>query len=315
MRIDYFVVDIPMNTAPNRSNKVGRFFLTARRAFNVLQGNDPLRMAGATAFFTTFALPPIMIILFQLFSLFLSKRSVGSEIMEVLTSTLGTEGANQLRQTTRGLRTLAQTWWLAILGFIFLLFIATTLFMVIRNTINDIWEIRLKKRRSFLFTLKVRMQSALFIVVTGVLFVIFVGIEAAQAVAGDYIAELSDTAGFVFRLVFSQVTAILVVTGWFIILFRFIADARPPWRVVIAGGMLTGILFFAGKSGLSVLLREGNVATVYGASGAIVLVLLFVFYSSFILYYGASFIKAYADMRKLSLQPGSRATTYRLTDA
>lgn len=279
-----------------------------------MQGNDPLRMAGATAFFTTFALPPIMIILFQLFSLFLSKRTVGSEIMEVLTSTLGPEGATQLRQTTRGLRTLAQSWWLAIFGFVFLLFIATTLFMVIRNTLNDIWDIKLKKRRGFLFSLKVRLQSALFIVLTGVLFIVFVGVEAAQAIAGQYIEEVSATAGTVFRIVFSQVTAIIVITGWFIILFRFIADARPQWRVVIAGGLLTGTLFFGGKSLLALLLREGNVATVYGASGAIVLVLLFVFYSSFILYFGASFIKAYADLRQESLHPGQKATKYQVTD-
>src|SRR5581483_8692549 len=112
-----------------------------KNSFNRLQRNDPLRIAGATAFFTSFALPPIMVLLFHFFSIFFSRQLVGSELREVLTAALGTAGAEQMRMTARGLSHLAQNWYMAVLGILFLIFVATTLFKVIRNTFNDIWNI------------------------------------------------------------------------------------------------------------------------------------------------------------------------------
>jgi membrane protein len=116
-----------------------------KQAFIEMKKNDPLRMAGATAFFTTFALPPILIILFLLFTLFLSGRVVGTEMMEILSSTFGRGSANQIRTTTRGFRDIAQNWYIAAGGLVFLLFVATTLFTVIKNSLNDIWDIRVKE--------------------------------------------------------------------------------------------------------------------------------------------------------------------------
>jgi len=107
-----------------------------------------MRMAGATAFFTTFALPPIFIILFQLFSLFLSKKVVATEMMAILSNTLGRASALQIRQTTRGFGTLARNWFIASAGFVFLVFVATTLFSVIKNSLNEIWQIKVRETRN-----------------------------------------------------------------------------------------------------------------------------------------------------------------------
>src|SRR3982751_2319051 len=112
------------------NNRAGLVSLL-RLLFREMKNNDPLRLAGATAFFTSFALPPILIILFQLFSLFVNRRFVGSEMMQVLKDTFGEEGANQIRVTARGFRTIATNWYTATGGFLFLIFVATTLFTVI----------------------------------------------------------------------------------------------------------------------------------------------------------------------------------------
>ncbi|MGZ8559032.1 MAG: YhjD/YihY/BrkB family envelope integrity protein, partial [Chitinophagaceae bacterium] len=96
------------------------------------------------------------------------------------------------------------------------------------------------------------------------------------------------------------------------VLFRYLADGRPSWRVAIAGGCLTGVLFAAGKTLLSFLIKNSNISTLYGASGSIVLVLLFVFYASFILYFGASFIKVYADYIQQPLILVNKAFRYQL---
>ena len=288
------------------------FLRLLARSFIQMKKNDPLRMAGATAFFTTFALPPIVIILFQLFSLFLSKKLIGSELMETLSETFGSDVAEQIRHTTIGFRTMVHNWYIAIPGFLFLLFVATTLFGVIKNTLNDIWLIKLKERPGLLFNLRLRARSGAVILVTGLLFLAGMLLDGIEILAGDNIEKIFAGSGKYFKTAINEIAGIIVVTVWFIVLFRYLADGRPSWKAAIAGGFLTGLLYSGGKTLLSLLMRNNNVANIYGASASMVLMLLFVFYSSFLLYYGASFIKVYSDATGQPIEPIDKAYAYRL---
>lgn len=285
-----------------------------RQAFAELKRNDPLRMAGATAFFTCFALPPILIILFRLFTLFLSRKLVGPEMMEALSNTFGPEGAEQIRITTRGFRTLMQNWYTAIAWFLFLVFVATTVFIVVKNTLNVIWKVRVRERPGFLFYLRLRGRSLLIILLAGILFLAGLLLDGFEVLAGKYLDQVLPGGGIFFSGILNELIGAVIVTTWFIILFRYMADARPSWKVVIGGGFLTGILFSAGKVLLGILLRKSNIGSIYGASGSLVLLLLFVFYSSFILYFGASFIKVYAAALRQSLNPVDNAYQYRILE-
>lgn len=285
--------------------------LLLTNSFKELKNGDPLRMAGATAFFTTFALPPILLILVQLMSLFISKKLVGSEMMKMLTRTLGNASAAQIRQITRGFGGLAQNWYIAVAGFIFLLFVATTLFTVIKNTLNDIWNIKVKERPGILFNLLFRARSLGVIFAAGILFIASVFIDSFKIVGGTH--QPSSWWGLFLKASLNGVVVVIIITTWFIVLFRYLCDARPTWKATIAGGFLTGLLFSAGKLLLSFLLKNSNMVSIYGASASIVLILLFVFYSSFILYFGASFIKVYSEAMGQPIIPlHEKAYRYRL---
>jgi membrane protein len=296
------------------TNKQINFWVILGRSFSEWRRNDMLRMAGATSFFATFALPPILIILFQAFTLFLSQRYVGSEMMEILTETFGRGSAEQIRVTTRGFRSIANTWYLAAGGFIFLLFVATTLFSVIKNTLNDIWDIRVKERPGILVHLKLRGKSLLILCLAGLLFLISVLLEGVEAVAGSYMQQLLPGTGLLLGSVLSEVISLIIVTAWFILLFRYLGDARPHWITAITGGGLTGVLFSIGRELLSYLVQRSNVGTIYGASGSLVLLLLFIFYASFILYFGACFIKVHAEQTHRPLKPLHHAFHYELQE-
>jgi membrane protein len=283
-----------------------------RLSFNEIKKNDPLRMAGATAFFTSFALPPIMLILFEVFSLFLSKRLVGRELRELIADTLGKDGAKQVLQTARGFNTLASNWYIAAGGFLFLVFVATTLFSVIKNSLNEIWNIGVKEKPGFLFNVKLRARSFAIILVAGILFLAGIVLDSFELLAGNYIQSIWSQGGVYFTSALNEIVGAVIVTTWFIVLFRYLADGRPSWRVSIAGGCLTGVLFSVGKEILSLLMRNSNLNNIYGASASIVLILLFVFYSSFILYYGASFIKVYAEHRNEPHRLISKAYRYKV---
>jgi membrane protein len=295
------------------NNRAGLVSLL-RLSFREMKNNDPLRLAGATAFFTSFALPPILIILFQLFSLFVNRRFVGSEMMQVLKDTFGEEGANQIRVTARGFRNIATNWYTATGGFLFLVFVATTLFMVIKNSLNDIWKIRVKERPGFTFYLKTRGRSMLVILLAGILFLASLFLDGLQVLTGHYLEKLLYGGSDFLMLLIGKITGVIVVAAWFILLFRYLADAHPSWKVAILGGCLTGVLFTLGKALLSYLIIRSNVNSIYGTSGSLVLLLLFVFYSSFILYYGASFIKVYAEIKGKPLTPDAHAYQYELQE-
>ena len=303
---------MPLQTKTLSDNRLLMFWQLIRQSFAEIKKNDPLRLAGATAFFTTFALPPILIILFQLFSLFLSKRLVGEEMMKIFTETLGKASAAQITHTTRGFGKLASNWYIAAGGFLFLVFVATTLFSEIKNSFNDIWNIGVKDRPGILFNLKLRARSLGIIIVAGLLFLAGIFMEGFEILSGNYLEKIWPTGGRFFKGALDEIVSVVIFTIWFIVLFRYLADGRPSWRVAIAGGCLTGVLFAAGKTLLSFLIKHSNISTLYGASGSIVLILLFVFYASFILYFGASFIKVYAEAIQHPLNLVNNAYRYQL---
>ena len=177
---------------------------------------------------------------------------------------------------------------------------------------NEIWQIKVKDRPGALFIFKLRARSMGIILIAGLLFLAAIFLDSFEAMAGDSFAKIFPSGGRFFKGFLNEVVALIAFTTWFIILFRYLADGRPSWRVTIAGGCLTGVLFSAGKSLLSYLMRNSNISTVYGASGSIVLILLFVFYCSFILYFGASFIKVYAEEIAQPLQLVNKAFRYQL---
>ena len=266
-------------------------------------------MAGATAFFTTFALPPIVFLLAQLFGLFIGRRNMGRGLVQNLSDVLGTDGAEQVRQVLRSIRGFSDKWYVIVVGFLFLFFVATTLFNVIKDSLNQIWQIGIKEKPGILFMLSIRLRSFAVILLVGILFFADLFFQSIQLLAGNYVDTIWKGSGVYFQSILSHVASIIIVSAWFIMLFRFLADGRPRWKAAIVGGLLTGILFSIGRMVLKVLLVDSNIGTLYGASGSFVLILLFVFYSSFILYYGACFIAKYSEKKQWSILPNSKAYT------
>ncbi len=280
------------------------------KSFIEFKKNDPLRLASSTAFFSTFALPPIIIIIIQLLGVFLNKRAFGSNIMQKLTSALGETSALQIRSILRNVYSLSDTWYITTFGFIFLLFVATTLFVVIKNSINQIWKIGLKDHPGFFFHLGQRARSLGIIALAGFLLFCAFLLEGIRVFLDQYISDYTPKAGnFINELIF-----LLITTIWFSILFRFIADGRPRWKASLTGSIFTAILFTFGKIILKVLLTNSNLGAIYGTSGAILLIMLFIFYSSFIFYYGACFIYIMSEEIGEPIKPVSKAYKYRLEE-
>lgn len=283
-------------------------------SFNEFKSNGPLRLAGATAFFTTFALPPILIIVVQIIGLVFNAKNLSDKFFNYLAETLGRQSAAQVKQTFSGFTALAKNWVITICGFVFLMFVATTLFKVIKDSLNDLWDVKAKTKKPFKLQLKTRAISMMVILLSGILFIAGMVIEGFVSILPYLTDELpSHTANFL-KTLLNHTVSVLIVTAWFSILFKLLPDARASWKVVITGGFFTGILFTAGKMVIRYALSFGNLKNIFGASSSLVLLLLFVFYSSFILYYGACFTRVFATFIKEPIEAGDDAVKYKIVE-
>jgi len=290
------------------------FFSTARNAFILYQKNDPLRLAGATAFFTNFALPPILIILIRLFGMFTDRRMLATHLFERLANILDENSIQQIRSTLRNIRGIDQAWYFTLFSFVFFLFVATTLFNVIKNSLEQIWNIGQKDKKGFLNTMKSRAISVIIILLAGILFFIGLLADSIQAIIGAYLNTNSPSFGLILTSILNQLIFVFIVTTWFTMLFRFLTNGRPTWKAALSGGLLTGCLFTAGKYILRILLPLSNISNIYGSAGSLIVIMLFVFYSSLIFYFGASYIKALSIGRETPIIPKNGSFAYEMTE-
>jgi membrane protein len=268
------------------------FVLSIRQAIQLFIQNDPLRMCGATAFFTTFALPPILIILVQFLSFIIDPETIRQNLYINLSGIVGTEAVVQIGAVIRAFREITDSTLAFSLGFLFLLFVATTLFKVIHSSIHQLWSLEKPDKSKSIQTLINRFKSFLIILLSGVLFIVGIATESFQVFISTYAGKYSETLSGYLSATLSFIFSLLISALWFLIIFRYITSHRPRWRIAWVGALFTSLLFFIGKAVLHVLLTYNNVTTFYGASASVVLLLLFVFYFSMILYFGAAFLKA-----------------------
>jgi membrane protein len=191
-----------------------------------------------------------------------------------------------------------------------LIFVATTLLNVIKDSLNQLWNIRTVKKMGVRFTLLNRVKSFAVILIAGVLFLVALlaegGFDMVQKSTGSPVLHH----GLLAKTFIREIILFLMVTVWFSMLFKFLPDAKPSWKTVIAGAFFTGFLFTIGKLILQWLLSYSSMQTIYGASTSSVLLLLFVFYSSFIFYYGACFTKIWSEFYNKPIPPAKYAEKY-----
>lgn len=270
-------------------------------------------MAGATAFFATFALPPIIMITVRTLGLFMNKRALGHSVMNALQQIFGTESVNSFIHTIRSFRALEGNYLIATGIFLFLLFVATSLFTVIRNAINQLWCIRTLPDKSILAILKKRAISVAIILAGGLLFLAIQVLLAGQQLLGQRMNMVSPAMSIFVSTIINTLVTTAIAFIWLYMLFMILPDGKPDAGIARMGAAVVSILFTVGKIVLKLLLRPVQVDSFYGATGAIALVLLFMFYSSIFLYFGAALIHTLSTARGKQITPKTYAESYRLT--
>lgn len=301
-----------MNSA---AGKVSSFLTLLKQAFTNLKNNDPVRMAGATAFFSLLGLPPIVVILSQVLSLLFNdhERLVRGRLFGQLAELFGAPSARQLQDISQHLQTKGTDWPSTGISLVLLLITSTTLFAVMKGSLNQLWNVKARPERQSVHLLKDRAIALLIIVGSGLLF------TASLSIDRLLLAAHRDTSGGLHTNAFFNglghgLSSVILLTIWFALLLAYLPDIRVRWQAVLTGAFVTSLLFLLGAALLSRLLTHQQLSSLYGASASLILILLFMFYCSLIFYYGASFTRQFSQWADLEAEPNANAVAYTIEE-
>lgn len=280
-----------------------------KNSFTGFADDKVMKMSSSLAYYTVFSMAPLLIIIISLSGIFLGQDAAEGKVYAQLTSFVGPNTASQLQEMIKNASLSGKSELAAIIGVVTLIIGATTVFSQIQDSINSIWGLKPKPKKGWLKFLKNRFLS--FSIIIGLGFLLLVSLS---------ISTLIDSFSDVLKTYFPHVTVIVfyfiniaitlaIITLIFGTIFKVLPDAKIKWKDVFVGSLVTAILFMLGKFGISFYISKSQVGSTYGAAGSLVILLLWVYYSSTILYYGAEFTKAYAMKFGSAIHPDEYAVT------
>lgn len=263
--------------------------------------------AAALAFFTVFSVAPVMIVAVTLVGLVLGESAAQGQIVDQLRAAIGDEAAAAVQTAVENSRIQHSGLLPALAGFGAMLFGATTVFSQMQTSLNAIWGVAPRPTRSSVFIyMKTRLLSLA--VVLGIGFVLLVSltlsvfVRAVIAFAEDWLPVPVPVV-----LGLDWIVSLAVITLLFATIFRVLPDVVLRWHDVLLGAFVTALLFALGRALIAIYLSTTATASTYGAAGSLVLLLLWVNYSSLILLFGAAFTRAHLQARGRAVRPRSTA--------
>lgn len=278
-----------------------------------LKEDEPIIYCAAIAFFTIFSLPAILIVVTLVGILFFDIETIRSEIHSVADEYIGDEAAEQIAIVLENVIEAPGNIWLIIVGVLVVIKSATMIFFMIQKALNSIWKVEVKKDVKYLNYLKHRSVTLLIVIGLGFLLVLTLLLDTVVNLAGDQLTGIfpGDTHHTITALNFAL--SFIMTLIFFTSIHKALPDAKIPWKDALAGGIITSILFIIGKQIINLILGSIEVADYYAAAGSLVVILLWIFYSSIILFLGGEITKAYSHNRGHEIKPKSIAVKYSQT--
>ena len=267
--------------------------------------------AGSLAFFTLFSIAPVMIVIVSVIGVFYGQEAAQGQIAAQLQETIGAQAAEAVQQAVSSSSLKEGGLFATIAGVLAMLVGATTVFGQMQNSLNTIWTVAPKpSRNSIALFVRKRLTSLTIVLAVGFVMLVSLSLSVGLRVLLPTLQGWLPWYNIAFGTL-ELIVSILVASLLFGTIFKVLPDVQLRWRDVAVGSVLTAILFTVGRSLIALYLSHTATASTYGAAGSLVLLLLWVNYSSLILLYGAAFTKANMLARGLQVQPRSVAVRFR----
>lgn len=263
--------------------------------------------AAALAYYTIFSLAPILLIVTTIAGIFFGREAMRGEIYQELHGLMGEQAAKQAQEMVENTNTKEAGTVATIISVLTLIFGATGVFNELKTSLNNIWGVKAKPKNGIWGMVKDRLLSFSIVVAIGFILLVSLVISAAVALAGTYFASLIPEAGEFLLQALNAILSIGITMLVFAVIFKVLPDVTIKYADVWKGALFTAILFTLGKFLIGLYIGQSNVGGTYGAAGSMVVILLWVYYSSVILFLGTEFTSTYAKRYGTEIYPSEHA--------
>lgn len=267
--------------------------LITKKTFAEWKKTDPFRESATVSYYAIFSMPAMLVIIIACAGFFFGKEAIQGQISTQINSALGAETSKQIEEIIAKASETKASIWATIISIVTLILGCTGVFEQLQISLNKIWGVKASETKKWLKSLKDRMLSFGLVISIGFLMLISLLLSALLNGFSDWIKDrLPDFMLVVFQLL-NFVVSFGVISTLFALMFKILPDVKIRWRSVWIGAFATTFLFLLGKFALGIYFGKAHPGSTYGAAGSIILVMLWVSYSSMIVFLGAEFTKQY----------------------
>jgi membrane protein len=274
--------------------KVKRFWALLNQTYTQWSEDQAPRLGAALAFYTLFSLAPLVIIGTAVFGLFLGREAAAGRITGEIRDWVGPAASDQIQQFVTASTTHSSAITATVIGTILALVGATGIFIELKSALDIIWKVKPKPNLGFIGFIKTRLASVLMLLGVGIIFILLISANTVVAVLARTIGP-SLSGGPIVWQIMNNIVSMIILALLFAFMFRYVPDVEIAWGDVWVGAALTAVLFMIGRYLLEFYLSRSAVTSLYGASGSLVALLLWIYYSAQIVFFGAEFTQVYAN--------------------
>lgn len=278
-----------------------------KKSFSGFSDDKVMKLSASLAYYTVFSIGPMIIVIIYLAGLFYGREAVEGSIFGQISGLVGAQAALQIQDMIKNAALNTGGNFAFVLGIITLVIGATGVFAEIQDSINQIWNLKPKPKKGWLKMLTDRLLSFSVIVGLGFILLVSLAVSGVIEVLMERLQARFPNVTVVVVYIVDLLLTFAVITLLFSVIFKVLPDAVIKWKDVITGAMVTAVLFMLGKFAITFYIGSSDVGSTYGTAGSLVVLLLWVYYSSVILYFGAEFTKAWAANYGSTIHPSKYA--------
>ena len=275
-------------------HKIKHAFLFLKLVIINFIDDKALKFSASLSYYTVFSIAPFLAIIISFSSFFFGREAIQGELYPQIIGLVGQDAALQIQQMITNIHLSKNNFFAASVSFIILILGATGIFSEIQDSINHIWGLKSKPGKGLVKMLLNRVISFSLIISLGFLLMVSLLLNTLVDALIKQLMKLMPGKSVYLVTFANNCLMFILISLLFGIIFKVLPDAKIKWKDVMVGAVTTAILFMIGKLGIGFYLGHSNLGVIYGTAGSIIIVMLWVYYSAVILYFGAEFTKVYA---------------------
>ncbi|MDB5125996.1 MAG: YihY family inner rane protein [Mucilaginibacter sp.] len=282
--------------------------------FSGFSSDNGLKFSASLAYYTVFSLAPLLILIISLTGFFFGPDAATGRLYPQIEHYVGAKAALQIQEMLKGLEFSGKTGIAVIISVITLLIGASSIFLEIQDSLNTIWRVKAKPKKGWVKMLQNRFLSFSLIISLGFLLIASLVVNIAiAALSSQIIRFLPSVTKYLIQGI-NLFVSFVVISVLFGIIFKFLPDVKIKWKDVRSGAMFTAILFMIGQYIISLYIQYTAQGSTYGAAGSLIVILVWIYYTSAILYIGAEFTQVYAEAIGSRIEPAEYAVHIQQTE-